>query len=122
MKAEHTGSVIVLDCLHNRIRIHRTTLYLLGNPDYIVLLVNPMQLSLVIAPSTKTGTAHAVRWNRLSNNRCFELYSKPLIRQLCEAFPGLCASKSFHLTGEHIREENVIRFDLGDFSEGRTPL
>lgn len=33
--------VIVIDSKSGRIRIHRNTLHLLGDPEYIQLLINP---------------------------------------------------------------------------------
>lgn len=76
MRDDTASPVVVIDCSRNRIRIHRTALHLLGNPDYVALLVNPTNLTFAIVPSEKSQISHAVRWERLLSNRCFELYSK----------------------------------------------
>lgn len=73
---------IVIDSKNSRIRIHRNTLHLLGNPEYIQLLVNPEQLTLAILSSPKQKTANAVRWDKIAESQSCELYSKILIRQL----------------------------------------
>lgn len=51
MRDDTTSPVVVIDCSRNRIRIHRTALHLLGNPDYVALLVNPTNLTFAIVPS-----------------------------------------------------------------------
>ena len=64
MRDDTTSPVVVIDCSRNRIRIHRTALHLLGNPDYVALLVNPTNLTFAIVPSEKSQISHAVRWER----------------------------------------------------------
>lgn len=112
MRKDVSTPVVVIDCPRNRIRIHRNALHLLGDPDYIILMVNPANLTFAILPSTKLQIAHAVRWEKLANHQCFELCSKPLIRQLCHVCPGWNGSEKFRMAGEYIREENVVRFNL----------
>lgn len=119
MREERVLPVVVIDCPRNRIRIHRNALRLLGNPDYVILLVNPLNLTFVIAPSKKLQIAHAVRWERLMEKHCFELYSKSLIRQLCNVCPGWNISEKLRMTGEYIRDENIVRFNMDKVSEGR---
>lgn len=68
--------MIVIDSKNSRIRIHRNTLHLLGDPKYIQLLVNPQQLTLAILPSQELKTANAVRWDRIAERKSCELYSK----------------------------------------------
>ena len=119
MKEDISAPIIVIDCLRNRIRIHRSALHLLGNPDYIVLMVNPTSLTFAILPSTKLQIAHAVRWDRLSDKHCFELYSKPLIQQLCNVCPGWSNSSQFPMAGTYIEGENLIRVSLTN-AKGRS--
>ena len=121
MRGDTASPVVVIDCPRNRIRIHRTALHLLGNPDYVALLVNPSNLTFAIVPSEKSQISHAVRWERLLSNRCFELYSKPLIQQLCRVCPGWNNSEQFRMTGEYIPVENLIQFNLSS-AVGRSTL
>lgn len=51
MRDDTASPVVVIDCSRNRIRIHRTALHLLGNPDYVALLVNPTNLTLQSSPA-----------------------------------------------------------------------
>ena len=95
MRDDTASPVVVIDCSRNRIRIHRTALHLLGNPDYVALLVNPTNLTFAIVPSEKSQISHAVRWERLLSNRCFELYSKPLFNSYAAFAPvGIRQSNS----------------------------
>lgn len=112
MRENISTPVVVIDCPRNRIRIHRNGLRLLGDPDYIILMVNPANLTFAILPSTKLHIAHAVHRGKIARSQCFELYSKPFIRQLCHVCPGWNGTERFRVAGEYIREENVIRFDL----------
>ena len=120
MKKLYTSPVIVIDCPRNRIRIHRNALHLLGDPDYIVLMVNPSNLSFAIIPSRKLQIAHAVRWKNIADRQCFELCSKSLIMQLCNVCPNLEEAKRLRLTGEYIQCENVIQFRLDEKTERRS--
>lgn len=79
--------MIVIDSKNNRIRIHRNTLHLLGDPEYIQLLVNPERLMIAVLSSQKLKTANVIRWDRIAENRSCELYSKILIRQLGSICP-----------------------------------
>ena len=119
MREDKLSPVVVIDCSRNRIRIHRNVLHLLGDPDYVVLLINPANLTFAIAPSAKLKTAHAVQWEKLADRQCFELYSKPLIRQLCDVCPGWNVSDKFRMTGEYIYAKNIIRFHLSNAGERR---
>lgn len=122
MKKDVSTPVVVIDCLRNCIRIHRNALHLLGDPDYIILMVNPANLTFAILPSIKLQIAHAVRWEKLCSKRCFELYSKPFIRQLCNVCPGWDGSERLRMTGEYIQEENLVQFNLNQAAERRAPL
>ena len=53
MRDDTTSPVVVIDCSRNRIRIHRTALHLLGNPDYVALLVNPTNFNFCNRPQRK---------------------------------------------------------------------
>ena len=49
--------VLCIDLKKNRIRIHKLTLHMLGDPEYIQLLVNPQDSMIAIKKSVrKYGT------------------------------------------------------------------
>ncbi len=104
--------MIVIDNKNNRIRIHRSTLYMLGNPEYIQLLVNPERLTLAIMPSQKMKTANAIRWDRIAGNKSCEIYSKILIRQLGSICPSWKIDGKYRLYGVCIPDRRLLQFDM----------
>ena len=71
-----------IDMKKNRIRIHRNTLYLLGSPKYIQLLVNPEKELMVVMPGKREDPlAHPVKEHQMTDNS-FELTSKELVKSL----------------------------------------
>ena len=73
-----------IDLKKNRIRIHKKTLYMLGNPNYIQILVNPTEQTLAILPSvSEDHLAHKINWLYLDDSsKSYELYSKALIKTI----------------------------------------
>lgn len=108
-------AAISIDQKKGRIRVYKKTLHLLGDPDYIQLLVNPEDLFIAIRPvGKKAKLAHKVDWENTLNtsHSSFELYSKNLIETLAKVCPQWNKSKNYRLTGEIIESENVAMFDL----------
>ncbi len=104
--------MIVIDGKNGRIRIHRSTLHLLGDPEYIQLLVNPETLTLAILPSRKLKTANAIRWDRIAESKSCELYSKILISQLGNICPTWKTGGKYRLYGVCISEGQLVQFDM----------
>lgn len=104
--------IIVIDSKNSRIRIHRNTLNLLGNPEYIQLLVNPERLTLAIAPSQRLKTANTIRWDRITESKSCELYSKILIRQLGSICPNWRKDGKYRLYGDCVSDGLLIQFDM----------
>ena len=109
--------LIVIDSKNNRIRIHRNTLHLLGDPEYIQLLVNPQQLTIAILPSRKGETANAIRWDRIAGRKSCELYSKVLIRQLSNICPDWKMNGKYRLYGVCASDGLLIQFDMSSAEE-----
>ena len=109
--------MIVIDGKNNRIRIHRSTLHLLGNPEYIQLLVNPKRLTLAILPSRKLKTANVIRWDRIAERKSCELYSKILIRQLGSICPNWKTDGKYRLYGTCLSDGLLIQFDMSSAEE-----
>ena len=54
--------VLCIDLKKNRIRIHKLTLHMLGDPEYIQLLVNPKSSMIAVRKSVRRDyLAHRVR-------------------------------------------------------------
>ncbi len=109
--------MIVIDSKNGRIRIHRSTLHLLGDPEYIQLLVNPERLLLIILPSKRLKTANAIRWDRIAESKSCELYSKILVRQLRSICPNWKVDGKYRLYGSCVPNEQLIQFDMSSAEE-----
>ena len=109
--------MIVIDSKNSRIRIHRSTLHLLGDPEYIQLLVNPERLSIIILPSKRLKTANVIRWDRIAESKSCELYSKILVRQLRSICPNWKADGKYRLYGSCVSNGLLIQFDMSSAEE-----
>ena len=61
--------ILSLDLRHNLIRIHKVTLSLLGDPDYIQRTVNPDNQSIVIMKNSKDHLAHHICYNKIKRTK-----------------------------------------------------
>lgn len=102
--------ILSIDLKKNRIRIHKQTLHLLGDPEYIQLLVNPDARLIAIRRSIrKDYLAHRVR---LTNSICYELYSRELIQTLQQVNAGLETNKGYRIYGKYNPKECVAHFAM----------
>jgi len=95
------------------IRIHKDTLHLIGDPDYVLLLVNPKECTLAVLPSDRSDPkAHHISKSSLINKKSFELYSTSLVnnlRNLCKHWED---NNAYRIYGEIIPNKSVIRFNM----------
>ncbi len=109
-KQTTTPPSLCIDLKKNRIRIHRHTLHLLGNPEYIQLLVNPTDGKIAIRRSTsKDYLAHKVY---LDSDDCVELYSSYLIENLITLNNNLTNNCSYRLYGIIDTQSEMALFSM----------
>ena len=96
---------IAVDLKKYRIRIHRSTLALLGTPKYVQFLVSPSAMMLAIQGTDK-------RTNYTHPDNSYEIYSTSFVNKLCSLMEGLDSAYAYRLTGEIIAEENAGVFPL----------
>ena len=109
---EHRPTLLI-DLKKNRIRIHKATLHLLGDPDYIQFLVNPDSLSLAIRRSIKGDSlAHHIRWNMLGGKQCCDFYSYFLLKSLRDVNYEWKPNRSYRLYGRLNEKENLALFSM----------
>lgn len=107
--------VISVDLRKYRIRVHRKTLHSIGDPDYVLLLVNPEERTLAILGSSRSDPrAHHINKNSLINKKSFELYSRSLVESLCDVCIGWKENQSYRMYGEIIAAEGIARFQMSD--------
>ena len=105
--------IISIDLKKFRLRIHKTTLGLLGIPKYVQLLVNPINMQVAIRGiDNKLRDAHRVNLSAIQSDNSYELYSKSLIQQLCILVPELDFNYTYRLIGKIIESENMAVFSL----------
>lgn len=106
---------ISVDLKKYRIRIHKNTLHAIGNPNYILLLVNPEERTLAVLCSDRTDPrAHHMTTASIAHKKSFELYSQSLVNSLRDVCSDWKESQSYRLYGEVISNEGIARFHMSD--------
>ena len=111
---KQTQALLTLDPVRNRIRIHRQTIRLLGNPAYVQFLVNPEELYIAVLGSDKPilgGTANKVRLSD-TTQQSVEFYSAILLNNLSEMVGGFDLRFNNRLAGEIDPINRVAYFSL----------
>ena len=109
---------IAVDLKKYRIRIHRSTLTLLGTPKYVQFLVSPSAMMLAIQGTDKrTNYTHRVNLAALHPDNSYEIYSTSFVNKLCSLVEGLDSAYTYRLTGEIIAEENAGVFPLSSLQK-----
>ncbi len=105
--------ILSVDLRKNRIRIHKQTLHMMGDPEYIQLLVNPETHIIAVRKSIREDfLAHKVSKAQLSSKNCYELYSKILVRQLCKVNTDWDKNETYRIYGELFPEQGLASFDM----------
>lgn len=105
--------ILSIDLKKNRIRIHKRTLHLLGNPEYIQLLVNPEARLIAVRCSVKSDyLAHRIRMYQLASKNSYELYSAHLIRSLQTVNSGWKENEAYRLYGIINPKEGLAQFPM----------
>ena len=127
--SDHNSPTVLLsvDMKKYRIRIHKATLHLLGDPPYIQLLINPASSIVAlksVSRSTSKDQTHRVPKKTLRSSNSVEIYSKFFIDKLIEFVPDLIDGNCYHMTGTIIPSEKMAVFSfktLRPFDEEDTP-
>ena len=104
---------ILIDMRKHRIRIHKHTLRAIGDPEFVMLIINPIEYTLGI----KCGVVDdklALRIRKSNMRNDYELYSKSLMYALHELCPEWNGKKSYRIEGEIISGEHMAVFSMED--------
>lgn len=108
-----TKSMILIDMAKNRIRIHRTTLSALQQPEYILLIVNPDERTIGIMPGhMQDPGAHRVKTPSVLGKNCYELYSAALTRKLRQVCTDWQRAGKYRIEGGLVPGELLVRFPM----------
>ena len=104
---------ILLDFKKDRIRIYKRTLHFLGNPEYILLLVNPEDHTLAIWRSDRSDLrAYRLPRIRFEDKQSFEIASKPLMKSLLSMCDDWQDKRLYRIYGEIVQNEGIAQFNL----------
>ena len=100
----------------NRIRIHKITLHLLGDPDYIQLLINPAKKVLAV----RKGSANdplSIRVNQNKNDKdCYEIRSIELLKSLKKLYEDWEYGCCYRIYGNMDYKNRVANFKISDMT------
>jgi len=100
---------VVIDVSKYRIRIHRSTIKLLGNPERVLLLVNPDEKTMGIMPTKSDDRkGHKIKYDGLS---C-EIYSMKFVETICGLTDEFETGHRYMINGKLIKNENLALFEL----------
>lgn len=111
---------LLVDFSKFRVCIHTRVLSALGNPDYILLMVNPNEKSIAIMRgSEKFADTHRVSYNKLKDGRCCEIYSRSFVKKLLEVCPEWRVKSTYRLSGDVIQGKSIAVFSMTGAEELR---
>lgn len=115
MNENSNQPMILIDTAKYRIRIHRPTLAAIGQPEFILLIVNPEEKTLGIMPGRMNDPgAHRVNTPSVKAKNCYELYSAGLTRQLRQVCPEWTVGGRYRIEGNLVPGEMLVRFAMKD--------
>ena len=105
-----------MDMKKKRLRIHRRTLRMMNDPQYIYIWVNPEDKTLAICTCDKSSKdAVSIRYNR----DC-EIYSGGLFYELQKLNNELMDDRTYRLTGDTMRDNRVAVFQISEIATAET--
>lgn len=96
--------------------IHKNTLRILGTPEYIQILVNPNDKSIVLCCSAESDhLAHYVKREIFTVGKItYKLHSCALLQGLYKIYPKFIIGNTYKIYGKFIPNLNIIKFDMND--------
>ena len=112
-KQKENRPALLVDFKKNRIRISKHTLHLLGDPDYIQLLVNPNTNTIAIRCTTGNDhLSHRIKWDELLQHKCCELYSRAFLHTLRSSSAQWEENKAYRIYGTVLSIHNLAEFPM----------
>lgn len=106
---------LCIDLKKNRIRIHKATLHMLGNPEYIQILINPDRHMLALRKSERSDFAsHRVSIRSIDSKYYYELHSLAFLQKLRNGNSGLENNQSYRIYGDFNPKAGIARFSMNN--------
>lgn len=104
---------ILVDPRMGRVRIYQFTLHSIGDPSYIILIVNPNGRSITIMRSEKSDQrACFLKRTQYDKRRSPEIFSRALVRDLFALNEMWDINQPYRVFGETSSDKNAITFKL----------
>ncbi len=114
MNTRANANLITFDFKKHRIRISKNTLHALNDPDYILLLVNPVDRLIAVQKSVRSDPrSHHISWSATMRNRSFEIYSVSLMDML-KLCSGWDIDQTYHINGIANVSKDLVQFRIDD--------
>lgn len=115
-------AVILVDLKKSRIRIRRSTLHQLGDPEYIQLLVDPKDRMVAVRAVDRETSKDQTHWIgrklRTSGSKaCIEIHSLPFMVRLSTIVAGLDFGHSYHISGFVFPRQRMAVYSLNTMRE-----
>lgn len=114
-ESSNLSTQISIDLKKYRIRVHKESLHLIGDPKYIQFLVNIGSRLVAIRAVEKEHVdlqTHSIDQTRMESESSLEIYSRPFIERLCKEFDCFDEGNSYRLTGTAVQSERIAVFPL----------
>ena len=114
-ESSKTPVTIAVDLKRYCIRIHKNVFRMIGEPNNIEFLVNPIAKYVAIhavSESAKGIQLHRINKQRLKTCHSYEIYSKEFVTKLCMIVGGLDEGCGYWLKGKIVPEEDMAVFFL----------
>lgn len=110
---------MTIDAKKPRLRIHKSTIHQMGDPKFILFMINPATRLLALkGVDQHTPGQQEIRVDRQVANRedSVDWYSSDLMVQLHSAFPEIEKGCSYNLTGTLIASKRAVIFNLNSLT------
>jgi len=106
---------MAVDLKRRKIRIHKMTIHLLGDPKYIQLLVDPEGMTVgvrAVDSSVSGDQAHRLNQTIMASGHSYEISSTLFMRKLREVVPEIEENCSYRFTGRVLEKQRAAVFSL----------
>ncbi len=111
-----TPIIMSFDLKKFRIRIHKSTIHMMGDPQYIQLLVNPEKMTVAVRAmeeNEKPGKdAHKVSKQIMSSDNSYEIYSRAFLTKMVEVVGGLEDKVGYRISGVYSSTHKTALYSL----------
>ena len=102
-----------IDLKKHRIRIHRNTMRILGEPKYVLIMVNPEERTIALSRSAASEKrAHKIPPPRKDGRQEYEFYSTSLVQSLSRLNKYWHESGKYRMNAEYIATEGIVVFRM----------